>query len=161
MPSANSIVHKLINEERKKRGIPPVKWNQRLYYLAKQQADYCAKVGRLVHSDRFAFNDGEALRGENLCGGKGDITPRAIVCTWLKSKAGHRENLLNPRAKSAGVAISRSRHGIYCAWSFSDELVGQTHHHRTPRKRAHPRRKSRLHRVRLALRRLWNSISGT
>lgn len=150
LPSANSIVHKLINEERKKRGIPPVRWNQKLYYLAKQQANYCAEVGRLVHSDRFAF-DG----GENLCGGKGNITPRSIVNTWLKSKAGHREYLLSSRVKSAGVAISKSRHGTYCAWSFSDKSVGQAHHHRTGRKRVHPRRASLLGRVLLALRRFW------
>jgi len=151
LPSANSIVHKLINEERKKRGIPRVRWNQQLYYLAKQQADYCAKVGRLVHSNRFAFNG-----GENLCGGKGNMTPRMIVNTWLKSKAGHREYLLSPRVKSGGVAISKSRHGTYCAWSFSDKPVGQAHHHKTLRRKVHPRRKSLLHRILFALRRFWS-----
>ena len=139
LPRANLIVHRLINGERKKRGIPPVRWNQDLYYLAKQQANYCAKVGRLVHSNRFAF-DG----GENLCGCKGNMTPRAIVKTWLKSKAGHREYLLSPQVKSAAVAISKSRHGTYCAWSFSAKPVGQAR-----------RRKSLLHRVLLALRRFW------
>jgi len=151
MPSANSIVHRLINGERKKRGIPPVRWNQGLYYLAEQQADYCAKVGRLVHSNRFAFNG-----GENLCGGKGNMTPRMIVNTWLKSKAGHREYLLSPQVKSAAVAISKSGHGTYCAWSFSDKPVGQAHHHKTRRGKVHPRRKSILHRVLLALRRFWS-----
>jgi uncharacterized protein YkwD len=151
LPSANSVVHRLINGERKKRGIPPVRWNQELYYLAKQQADYCAKVGRLVHSKRFAF-DG----GENLCGGKGNITPRMIVKTWLKSKAGHREYLLSPQVKSAGVAISKSRRGTYCAWSFSDKPVGQAHHDPTRRKRVHPRRAALLRKVILALRRLWD-----
>ena len=150
MPSYNSIVHKLINEERKKRGIPPVRWNQELYYLAKEQATYCAKVGRLVHSNRFAFQG-----GENLCGGKGDMTPRTIVNTWLRSKAGHREYLLSPRAKSAAVAISKSRHGTYCAWSFSDRPVEQAHHHKTRKGKAHPRRESLLDRVFLALRRFW------
>lgn len=150
LPNDNSVVHKLINEERKKRGIPAVRWNQELYYLAKQQADYCAKVGRLVHSDRFAFEG-----GENLCGGKGNMTPRSIVNTWLKSKAGHREYLLNSHVKSAGVAIAKSRHGTYCAWSFSDKPTGQAHHHKTRRRRVHPRRASLLRRVLLALRRHW------
>lgn len=150
LPSANSVVHRLINGERKKRGIPTVRWNQRLYCLAKQQADYCAKVGRLVHSNRFAFQG-----GENLCGGKGDMTPRMIVNTWLKSKAGHREYLLSPRVKSAAVAISKSRHGTYCAWSFSDRPVEQAHHHKTPKGKVHPRRKSLLDKVFVALRRFW------
>ena len=150
MPSANSIVHKLINEERKKRGIPSARWNQELYYLAKQQTNHCAKVGRLEHSDRFAFEG-----GENLFGGKGNITPRSIVNAWLKSKAGHREYLLSPYVKSAGVAISKSRHGTYCAWSFSDKPVRQAQHHKTRRRRVHPRRASLLRRVLLALRRFW------
>ena len=144
---ANSLVHQLINEERKKRSIPPVRWNQRLYYLAKQQADYCVRVGRLVHSDRFAFNG-----GENLCGGKGNMTPRAIVNAWLKSRAGHREYLLSPRVKSAGVAISRSRHGTYCAWSFSDTPVGQAGQREVRRRKVAQRRRPLLHRVFLALR---------
>jgi len=156
MARPNSVVHKLINEERRKRGVPPVRWNQSLYHLAKQQADYCAKVGRLVHSNRFAFQG-----GENLCGGKGNMSPKIIVSTWLGSKAGHREYLLSPRAKSGAVAISKSRHGTYCAWSFSDSLVGQAQRARTGSKRAHPRTKSRLHRMILALRRLWSSTTGT
>jgi uncharacterized protein YkwD len=152
LPSANSIVHKLINEERKKRGISPVRWNQRLYYLAKDQAKYCAKVGRLVHSNRFAFQG-----GENLFAGSGNITPRLIVNTWLKSRAGHREYLLSPRVKSAAVAISKSRHGTYCAWSFSDRPVEQAHHRKTPKGKIGPRRRIPvLRRLFLALRRFWS-----
>jgi hypothetical protein len=71
-------------------------------------------VGRLVHSNRFAFEG-----GENLCGGKGNLSPETIVKTWMKSKAGHRENLLSPRARKAAVAIATSKRGTYAAWSFS------------------------------------------
>ena len=149
MARPNSVVHKVINEERRKRGVPPVRWNQRLYYLAKAQADYCARVGRLVHSSRFTFQG-----GENLCGGKGDMSPRVIVNTWLRSKAGHRECLLSPRAKSAAVAISRSKHGTYCAWAFSDTAPIKAHDHATPKRRFAHRSKSLLDKVIIALRRL-------
>ena len=84
--------------------------------LAQSQANYCAKVGRLVHSKRFAFRG-----GENLAEGGSDFSPRAIVDCWLRSKAGHREYLLSPRAKKAGVGIAKSKGKTFVAWAFSDE----------------------------------------
>ena len=115
----NQVVHKLINQERRKRGLSYVRWNQEMYLLAKDQASYCAKVGRLVHSDRYALQG-----GENLCGGRGNLSPKSIVRCWMNSKAGHREWLLDPRVKSAGVGIAKSRHGTYAAWAFSGDTNG-------------------------------------
>lgn len=106
--------HRLINKERHKRGLQHVYWSKEMYRLAKSQASYCAKVGKLIHSNRFAFEG-----GENLCGGKGNFSPETIVKTWMRSKAGHRENLLSPRARKAAVAIATSKRGTYAAWSFS------------------------------------------
>lgn len=106
--------HRLINRERHKRGLRHVYWSKEMYRLAKSQASYCAKVGKLIHSNRFAFEG-----GENLCGGKGNFPPETIVKTWMHSKAGHRENLLSPRAIKAAVAIVTSKRGTYAAWSFS------------------------------------------
>lgn len=114
--SAAREVHRLINKERHKRGLRHVYWSKEMYRLAKNQANYCAKVGRLVHSKRFAFQG-----GENLCGGKGNFSPQTIVKTWMRSKAGHREYLLSPRVRKAAVAISTSKRGTYAAWAFSDQ----------------------------------------
>ena len=109
-------VHNLISKERHKRGLSHVYWSREMYRLAKDQANYCAKVGKLVHSDRFAFRG-----GENLCGGKGNFSPKTIVETWMRSKAGHREYLLSPCVRKAAVAISTSKRGTYAAWAFSDQ----------------------------------------
>lgn len=84
--------------------------------LAQSQANYCARVSRLVHSDRFAFQG-----GENLAEGGSSFSPRAIVNCWLNSKAGHREYLLSPRARKAGVGIAKSRGKTFVAWAFSDK----------------------------------------
>jgi uncharacterized protein YkwD len=111
-----SKVHDLINYERKKRGIPTVYWSREMARLAQSQANYCAKVGRLVHSNRFAFQG-----GENLAEGGRNFSPRAIVDCWLNSKAGHREYLLSPKAKKAGVGIAKSRGKTFAAWAFSEE----------------------------------------
>lgn len=110
--------HNLINSERRKRKLPHVFWSREMYHYAKQQAGYCARVGKLVHSHRYAFQG-----GENLWGGKGDfqVSPRSIVDSWLHSKAGHREYLLSSRVTKAAVAIVKSKSGAYAAWAFSDE----------------------------------------
>ena len=108
-------VHDIIKAERKKRGIPPMYWSREMARLAQSQADYCAKVGHMVHSDRYAFRG-----GENLCGGKGKFGPSQIVNSWLNSKAGHREYLLSPRVTKAGVGIAKRNGKMFYAWAFSD-----------------------------------------
>jgi hypothetical protein len=110
-----SKVHDFINHERKKRGVPHVYWSRGMARLAQSQANYCAKVGRLVHSNKSAFQG-----GENLAEGGNNFSPRAIVDCWLNSKAGHREYLLSARVKKAGVGIAKSGGRTFVAWSFSD-----------------------------------------
>jgi len=84
--------------------------------LAQSQAEYCAKVGKLVHPKVLAFSG-----GENLAQGGSNFTPREIVNLWLQSKAGHRENLLNPAARKAGVGIAKNKGKTYVAWDSSIE----------------------------------------
>ena len=109
-----SNVHDLINKERKRRHLPHVYWSKEIARLAQSQANYCAKVGRMVHSNRYAFQG-----GENLCGGKGNFSPQTIVNTWLRSKAGHREYLLSPRVTKAGVGTAKRNGKMFVAWAFS------------------------------------------
>jgi hypothetical protein len=83
--------------------------------FAQSQADYCARVGRLVHSHRHAFQG-----GENLAEGGSDFGARDVVDCWLRSKAGHREYLLSPRVTKAGVGVARRNGKTFVAWAFSD-----------------------------------------
>ena len=115
----NQIVHRLINEERKRRGLSWVRWSNEMYRLAKDQSNKMARAGRLFHSDRFALQG-----GENICGGKGHHSPRDFVTSWMRSPR-HRAWILDPRVKTAGVGISSSRHGTYAAWAFSDQPLHQ------------------------------------
>lgn len=110
-------VNDLINYERKKKGISShVFWSREMARLAQSQANYCAKVGHLVHSDRYAYRG-----GENLAQGPSNFTSRAIVDCWLNSKAGHREYLLSPKVRKAGVGIAKSGGKTFVAWAFSDD----------------------------------------
>jgi len=108
-------VHDIVKGERKKRGMPIFYWSREMARLAQSQADYCARIGRMVHSSRYAFQG-----GENLAQGGGNFTPRAIVNCWLGSKAGHREYLLSPRVRKAGVGIAKRNGKTFAAWAFSD-----------------------------------------
>ena len=116
MSNIQGKVHDLIRAERRKRGLPHAYWSRGMARLAQVQANYCAKVGHMVHSDRYAFQG-----GENLAGGNGNFTPKAIVDCWMHSKAGHREYLLDPRVAKCGVGIAKARGKTFAAWAFSDE----------------------------------------
>jgi hypothetical protein len=105
--------HRLINLERKKRRLPPVKWSSVMYQLAKSQSRKMAKAGRLFHSRRYALQG-----GENVSGGRGRLSPKDFVRSWMKSPQ-HRAWLLSSEVKTAAVGISSSRRGTYAAWSFS------------------------------------------
>ena len=83
--------------------------------LAQSQADYCAKVGCMVHSPRFAFQG-----GENLCGGTGHFSPRQTVNSWLGSPK-HCEYLLSPRVTKSGIGIAMRNGKMFVAWAFSDK----------------------------------------
>jgi hypothetical protein len=93
-----------------------------MYRLAKNQAKYCAKKGRLVHSTRPALYGGENL----FFIASRIINPRIVVNTWMLSfgdqgNPGHRDWLLDHRVKFAAVGIHRSKKGTYVAWSFSSD----------------------------------------
>jgi len=110
-----SNVHALINKERRQRHLPHVYWSKEMARLAQSQANYCAKEGHLVHSNRFAFKG-----GENLAQGGNRFSAKAIVNCWLGSHQGHREYLLSSKVTKAGIGISK-RHGkTFVAWAFSD-----------------------------------------
>lgn len=121
MPKRNAVgeVHHLINEERRKRGLPHVYWSKEMYRLAKDQSNKMAKAGFLFHSNRYALQG-----GENICGGKGYHSAKDFVRNWMGSPR-HRAWILDPRVKTAGVGISRSRHGTFAAWAFSDQPLYQ------------------------------------
>jgi hypothetical protein len=111
-----SEIHDIINKVRIQHGVPWICWSNDMALLAQSQADYCAKVDRLVHSDRPAF-----WGGENLFQGHRRSSPWDVVNCWMHSHAGHREYLLSPSVQSAGVGIAYAGEWMYVAWAFSNQ----------------------------------------
>lgn len=79
--------------------------------LAEQWGERIARTGLFEHRDQnevIARCD-NSWAGETLVRGSG-LTPRDMVDLWLDSP-GHRAILLSPRAKRAGIAITRDAQG--------------------------------------------------
>lgn len=125
----NEIV-RLVNVERKKRGIASLKSSTQLKNMAylrnydMVQERYFAHIspryGRwanMLYSSEYEFK----YAGENLAAGF--TTARSFVKGWMDSPT-HRANLLNPRFREIGVAVSpgnsRSYYQSYATQWFSD-----------------------------------------
>ena len=79
--------------------------------LAEQWGARIARTGVLEHRDQREVirRCDNSWAGETLVRGT-NLSPEAMVSLWLDSP-GHREILLSPRAKRAGVAITRDAQG--------------------------------------------------
>jgi uncharacterized protein YkwD len=110
----------LINEERAKAGIRPVRTNGSLRRAAAGHSNDMVQDGFFEHTspsgrtfiDRISstgYTRGARrwLIGENLVWGSGSqSTPQSMVEAWMGSPA-HRANLLRERFREVGVAASR------------------------------------------------------
>lgn len=112
----------LLNAERGKRGLAPLRHNDGLALAGQRHARDMVKRRYFSHVSRggTAFSTrikrtgylrgaGRALLGENLAWGSGRLaTPRAIVRTWMSSP-GHRANILKPAFREVGIGVVRAR----------------------------------------------------
>ncbi|RYB90463.1 CAP domain-containing protein [Nocardioides oleivorans] len=101
-----------INEARAANGLRKI-WNfdSCTDRLAEQWGARIARTGLFEHRDQNEVikRCHNSWAGETLVRGEG-LTPEQMVDLWLDSP-GHREILLSPRAKRAGVAITEDSSG--------------------------------------------------
>ena len=97
-------VLKLVNQERRKRGIAPLRLSKELMDAAAIRAVEITQVfshtrpnGKLCSS---LIKQGKYTVGENIAGGSS--TPEEVVDRWMKSQ-GHRANILNSDFGELGV----------------------------------------------------------
>ncbi len=102
----------LVNIERKKAGLSPLKLNTEVTSVAQVKSDDMAKNGYFDHNSPtygspFAmltsFGVSYRTAGENIA--KGQQTPEAVMKAWMNS-TGHRENILSPKFKELGVGYT-------------------------------------------------------
>jgi uncharacterized protein YkwD len=101
-----------INDERMKRGAPPLQENATLTKAAQMRAGVILNHQNFSHQDPYEHIQLDTVlpmvnypfiyASENI--GMGDSSPKAFVNGFMSSTS-HRENLLNPALKETGVAL--------------------------------------------------------
>jgi uncharacterized protein YkwD len=109
----------LVNQERTKRGLKPLKLNRRLSKAALRHAKDMVRKQYFAHDSLSGLDFVDRIRkagyfgkrsfpslGEDLAYGSGELgTPRAIVQGWMESP-GHRANILHKKFREAGIGVA-------------------------------------------------------
>lgn len=110
-------VIRLVNLERKKRGLAPLKNNPQLSKVARYKSQDMISKNYFSHQSPtygspFKMMQSFGIRftaaGENIA--MGQKTPQQVMNAWMNSP-GHRSNILNPRFTQIGVGLAISRNG--------------------------------------------------
>lgn len=110
----------LLNAERRKRGLAPLRHDERLRVAATRHSKDMVNRRYFSHSSPGGISMTDRIRrtsyissarswaiGENIAWGSGRYaTPHSIVDMWMHS-AGHRANILASRFREIGIGIAR------------------------------------------------------
>lgn len=111
------VMLKLINEERAKVGVAPLKWSNELEDSANLRSSEIAAYYSHTRPDGSSCLDvNEHVHGENIAAGQVDA--EAVMKSWMNSP-GHRSNILNPEFKSIGVGSIKIGETPYWVQLFS------------------------------------------
>jgi uncharacterized protein YkwD len=104
----------LLNRERRKHGLKPLRLNKRLSRASARHSRQMVRrryfehgnfVARIVNARYVTRRQAWSL-GENIAWGTGSLsTPSQTVRAWMHSP-GHRANILNPRFRDIGIGIA-------------------------------------------------------
>lgn len=116
----------LVNEERAKYNVAPLKWDDSLAALAESHCEDMIDRNFFAHNtpdgktpfDRMkAAGISYSSAGENIAAGQS--SPQNVMDSWMNSP-GHRKNILNPDFEYIGVGLARGgSYGIYWAQEFA------------------------------------------
>jgi uncharacterized protein YkwD len=113
----------LVNDERKREGLPRLVWSDKLAGLARGHSKEMAEFGYVNHMDREGREVAERARdagitgwralGENIAFNRGYRTPiEEAVVGWMNSPH-HRDNILSDLWIEGGIGIAVSPNGGY------------------------------------------------
>lgn len=110
-------VMRRVNAERATHGLAPLAGDRRLAAAAAAQACWMARTAKLSHAGPGGKRVGDRAKAagyrwrfmaENVA--MGYRNAQTVVAGWMASKS-HRQNILDPRAKEAAVALVRGGDG--------------------------------------------------
>ena len=115
---------RLLNRDRRRRGVPPLKWCSKCAAVARAHSRDMYRNGYFAHVNKRGLDPFERMRrakiryagiaGENL----------AIAPTVAEAEAGlmkspdHRENILRPQFEEVGIGIIKGPYGYMCTQVF-------------------------------------------
>ena len=109
-------VAKMINRERAKKGLKPLKWDETLYKCAQRRCkEISVKYAHVRPDGSSCGTICEAYHGENIVAGHN--TPIGAHLSWVNSK-GHYENVVRPEFTRVAVAAFRYNGYIYWVTGF-------------------------------------------
>ncbi len=113
-------VASLVNKERVRRGLAPLKYNYDLGWIARLKSKDMVNKNYFSHysptyGSPFKMMESRGIRfvaaGENIA--KGQKTPAEVMKGWMNSP-GHRNNILSPIYKEIGVGVAQLKNGTFC-----------------------------------------------
>jgi uncharacterized repeat protein (TIGR02543 family) len=111
-------VMKMVNEERAKNGVAPLKASAALTEAAKVRAKEITILFEHTRPDGTpCFTASDLMRGENIAYGTWKLNAKEVMEMWMDSP-GHKENILRPQFKTIGVAVYYKKGGAYWVQSF-------------------------------------------
>lgn len=115
----NEVI-RLVNAERSKQGLQPLKPNWQLSRVARYKSQDMVNKGYFSHTSPTygspfrmmeAFGIKFSAAGENIA--KGQRTPKEVMTGWMNSP-GHRANILNPSYTEIGVGLAGGGNSANC-----------------------------------------------
>jgi len=112
----------LVNVQRAKVGLPPLKANWQVSRVARYKSQDMINKGYFSHTSPtygspFTMMESFGIKfsaaGENIA--MGQSTPEAVMNGWMNSP-GHRSNILNPTYTEIGVGLAKNSAGT-CYWT--------------------------------------------
>jgi len=117
----NEVI-RLVNIERSKKGLSPLKANWQVSRIARYKSKDMADLNYFSHYSKTygspfdmleSFGIKFSAAGENIAAGQ--TSPSQVVTAWMNSP-GHRSNILSPSYTQIGVGLAKNRAGK-CYWT--------------------------------------------
>jgi uncharacterized YkwD family protein/spore coat assembly protein SafA len=118
----------IVNQERLKQGLSPLKYNWQLARVARYKSEDMAAKNYFSHTsptygDPFTmmknFGISYMSAGENIA--MGQPTPTSVMTAWMNSP-GHRANILNTRYTEIGVGVAKNQNGTIL---WTQQFIGR------------------------------------
>lgn len=113
---------RLLNEDRKRHGLKPVRMQENLRKVARKHSEDMARQDYFDHvnlksespSDRLkGARVSDVVSGENLAKVGGYKNPTQFAEDGLMNSPGHRANILNAAYNVVGIGVVRNERGVY------------------------------------------------